>query len=445
MIIAIDGPAGTGKSTVAKGVAQELGFFYFDTGAMYRSFAWYTLQNGIDPSNEKGLEQLLETFDFEIDTDKKTLEKSYFVNGTDISHSIRTQEISKLSSQVAILPFVRQSLVKIQRAFGNKTDAVFEGRDMGTIVFPSAEIKIFLTATPEVRAERRYRDLLLKFPDLAETLSKGKLLHEIEQRDHADSTRKISPLKQASDAILIDTSCLTAKEVISQIVEIVRKGKAGRWEPMNLTYRMTRACALFFFRLFYRLRIYGTSHLRPGSGIFAANHASFYDPPVVSISCPEEVHFLARESLFNVPILGAIIRKLNTHPVSRNASDAHTFRLLIQLLQEGKKIILFPEGKRTLDGSLQPLERGLSFLVTKTCCTIYPVYVEGTFQVWRRGKRFPSLFGHRISCIFGSPIGWGEFEGLDKRQAMEQITSRTEQALYSLKAWSEQGKIGTPP
>jgi cytidylate kinase len=498
MIIAIDGPAGTGKSTVAKGVAKVLGFFYFDTGAMYRSLAWHIQNQGVDVHEEAILKKTLQNFDFEIKTDPKTQEKSYFVNGINISHHIRTQHISQLASQIAILPLVRQALVKIQRQFGHHMDAVFEGRDMGTVVFPDAEIKIFLTATPEVRAERRYHDLVMKFPDLAESLQLDQLRREIEIRDHQDSTRIISPLKQAADAILIDTSHLTADEVIEHIVLLVRKRllakpaliekmsrfwafclkhcasiwrymvekyfkkdvqKNGSYPRMELrkkshhlsqkkmrsSYFLARLLALLFFRLFYRLQVYGLEHLHAGGGILAANHTSFFDPPVISVSCPEEVHFLARESLFRVPFLGRLIRALNSHPVARASSDVHTFRQLIQLLREGKKVILFPEGQRSPDGDLHPLEQGLSFLVYKAQATVYPVYVDGTFQAWNRSARFPRLLGHRIRCVFGSPIEWVEFEGLEKRQAMEQITLRTHRALNNLKSWITMGCIGYPP
>jgi cytidylate kinase len=444
MIIAIDGPSGTGKSTVAKAVARRLGFVYFDTGAMYRSFAWKSLQEQIAPTDEAALRQLIERFQFDIQTDRMG-EKHYLVNGVDVTNKIRAQEISNLSSQISIYPFVRQAMVKIQRKFGQKMNVVFEGRDMGTVVFPDAEVKIFLTARPQVRAERRYRELLVKFPDLAHTLSEEQILREIEERDHKDSTRVISPLRQAKEAILIDTSDSKAEEVVDRILELVAKAKhSKKYSRMRVIYRWVCLCVRGLLKLFYRLHVYGLSHFRPGSAVIAANHASFFDPPVISVSCPEEVHFLAREPLFRVPVLGKIIRVLNSHPVSRDASDAHTFRVIIQLLHEGQKVILFPEGSRSVDGSLKPLEKGLSFLVYKARCTILPVYVEGTFKVWKRGAAFPRPFG-RICCVFGSPIEWEEFEGMDKKEAMERITQRTEQAIIALKSWLENGAVGEPP
>jgi len=444
MIIAIDGPSGTGKSTVAKEVARRLGFVYFDTGAMYRAFAWKSLQEQIAPTDEEGLRRLIEHFQFDIQTDRSG-EKHYLVNDVDVTHKIRVQEISNLSSQISIYPFVRQAMVKIQRRFGHKMNVVFEGRDMGTVVFPEAELKIFLTARPEVRAERRYRELLVKFPDLANTLSQEQILREIEERDYKDSTRAISPLRQANDSVLIDTSDSKAEEVVDRILQLYAKTKQNKKSSlMHGSYRFVVVIFRFVLKLFYRLRVYGKVHFRPGAAVIAANHVSYFDPPIISVSCPEEVHFLAREPLFRVPIFGKIIRALNSHPVSRDASDAHTFRVLIQLLQAGQKVILFPEGSRSLDGQLQPLERGLAFLVYKARCTILPVYVDGAFKAWKRGSRLPRPYG-RIRCVFGSPIEWGEFEGLDKKEAMERITKRTESAIIALKNWLDNGALGEPP
>lgn len=444
MIITIDGPSGTGKSTVAKGVAKRLGFLFFDTGAMYRSLAWNILQAQVATQDEEAIRNIVDAFQFDIQTTQDG-DKRYFVGGIDVTSQIRTQEISLLASHIATLPFVRKALVKIQRSFGHRANAVFEGRDMGTVVFPDAELKVFLTAKPEVRAKRRYRELLLKFPDLADSLSQEQILSEIEQRDHNDQTRAISPLRQAKDALLIDTSDLTADDVIDQIARVQKTlRRRKKFEPMHFSYALVYHSVRAFLKLFYRLRIYGLSHFRSGASIIAANHASFFDPPVISVSCPQEVHFLARESLFRIPLLGRLIRILNSHPVARDASDANTFRQLIQLLQSGQKVILFPEGKRSEDGQLQPLEKGLSFLVYKARCGILPVYVSGTREVWKRGSKFPRLFG-KVSCVFGSPIEWEEFEGIEKREAMERITNRTEQAIRSLKEWFDNGAVGDPP
>ena len=219
MIIAIDGPSGTGKSTVAKGVAKALGFAFFDTGAMYRSMAWWLNRMGVNLEDEQAVALKLPEFQYEI----KGLgeHRKYFVDQIDVTDRIRSHEISGFASKIAVYKEVRAALVKIQREFGSKADAVFEGRDMGTVVFPQAKVKIFLTADPEVRATRRYLELTAKDPH--GHYSKEQILIDIQDRDFKDTTRLLSPLKKADDAILLDTSLLTADQVIQKIIDITKR------------------------------------------------------------------------------------------------------------------------------------------------------------------------------------------------------------------------------
>src|SRR5690606_32840489 len=150
---------------------------------------------------------------------------------------------------------------------------------------------------------------------------------------------------------------MTAGQVIDKIVKLKPK---RRYPKMKLSYKIVYWMARLFFKTCFRLKIYGLEHFRPGAAIIAPNHTSFYDPPVVSISCPEEVHFLARGSLFEIPFIGWLIKILNSHPVARGSSDASIFRMMFDLLGQGKKLILFPEGQRSKTGELLPFERGLS-------------------------------------------------------------------------------------
>lgn len=441
MIIVIDGPAGTGKSTVAKTVAKKLGFTFFDTGAMYRAIAWLVRCEGIDPKYREGVANLLPRFQYEVKKNAQG-EPRYFVCGYDVTEAIREPQISNISSQVAMYPEVRSAMVEIQRKFGCQCNAVFEGRDMGTVVFPNADLKVFLTAMPEVRARRRYNELLVKFPDMSDSLQFVQILQEIEERDRNDSCREISPLKQASDALLIDTSEMTIAQVVRQILQQVAQKKL--YPRMKFSYWMVYWLARIFFKLFFRLQIYGLDHFYPGPGMIAANHSSYFDPPVLSISCPEEVHFLAKESLFNFPILGRLIRILNSHAISRSATDARTFRDLLRLIAEGKKVLVFPEGTRSSDGQLQPLERGLAFIAQKARCPIFPAYIQGTFEAWPITRKFPKLFG-KISVVFGTAIDWNEFEGLDKKKAEQRLTEKTAASIRELKIWFEEGARGDPP
>lgn len=217
MKITIDGPAGTGKTTVAKKVAEKLGFSYFDTGAMYRAVTYKILQEKISLSDKKQLLPFLENFQFQIKTEKQ--QKRYFVEKEDVTEVIRSATVTKNVSKVSALPEVREAIVKMQREFAKTGNAVFEGRDMGTVVFPKAELKIFLTARPAVRAERRYLEIKHKIG----SYTQEEIMKDILERDHYDTHREISPLKQAEDAHLIDTSDLSIDEVVEKIVSLIPK------------------------------------------------------------------------------------------------------------------------------------------------------------------------------------------------------------------------------
>lgn len=212
-IIAVDGPAGSGKSTISKIVAKELGFTYLDTGAMYRMVTYAVLKNNINLENEKALKELLDNVKLDIEKDK------FYLDGEDVSEVIRREEVTNNVSKVAAIKFVREKLVYMQREISNGKKVILDGRDIGTVVFPQAELKIFLVASPEERAKRRVKEFLDKGIDT----NYDKVLEEIKERDFLDSTRKESPLLQAQDAILIDTSFMNIDEVSREIINLVNK------------------------------------------------------------------------------------------------------------------------------------------------------------------------------------------------------------------------------
>lgn len=215
--IAIDGPAGAGKSTIAKAVSKKLNYIYIDTGAMYRAIGLYYLQNEIDLQNEDLINGLIDNIKVEI-TYENGLQQ-IILNGDNVTSLIRTQEVSNAASVVSAYKKVREKLVSLQRDLASSTNVVMDGRDIGTVVLPNATVKIFLTASTEERAKRRYKELLEKgqVVDL-ETIKK-----EIEERDYRDINRETSPLMQAEDAILVDTSSMTIEEVIDEILRLCNK------------------------------------------------------------------------------------------------------------------------------------------------------------------------------------------------------------------------------
>lgn len=212
MNIAIDGPAGAGKSTIAKAVARELNSIYVDTGAMYRAMALYMLKNDISPDDTESIEKACESADISIVY--KDGAQHVILNGEDVTGELRTEAVGNMASSVSVNGKVRKKLVSLQQKLAHSTSVVMDGRDIGTVVLPDADLKIYLTASVETRADRRYKELIEKGqqPDLDE------IRRDIADRDHRDMNRENSPLRQAEDAVLIDSSDMTIPEVVDRIL-----------------------------------------------------------------------------------------------------------------------------------------------------------------------------------------------------------------------------------
>ncbi len=217
MKVAIDGPAGAGKSTIARAAAKELGYVYIDTGAMYRAVALYAVRQNVDTKNDaEGIIRLLP--EIEITIRHVDGVQRIFLGGEDVSEAIRMPEISVAASDVAVIPAVRQKLVQLQRQLSETADVIMDGRDIGTYVLPDAEVKIFLTADVEARAERRYKELCEKGTET--TLSE--VLRDMQYRDANDAGRAFAPLKQAEDAVPVDTTALSPAESIAAVINVIR-------------------------------------------------------------------------------------------------------------------------------------------------------------------------------------------------------------------------------
>lgn len=216
--IAIDGPAGAGKSTIARRLAAELGYHYVDTGAIYRTVAYFFDLWGVAPKDIDGIRRYIDELTVNLFYDEEGLQHM-LMNGIDVTEDIRTQEIGQKASIISAHAIVREMLLDMQRDVAKEYDVIMDGRDIGTVVLPKATVKIFLTASPEVRAKRRTEELKAK----GQKASYEKVLQEIQQRDYQDTHREVAPLKMSRDSIKLDTSDMTLEEVVTAIREIVAK------------------------------------------------------------------------------------------------------------------------------------------------------------------------------------------------------------------------------
>lgn len=213
--VAIDGPSGAGKSSISKTVAKKLGFIHVDTGALYRALAYIAIKNCVNLSDEILLENLLKTTNVKITHVDGV--QSVFVNDENVTDKIRTEEVSMGASNISKIPIVRGFLLDLQRELAEKNNVIMDGRDIGTVVLPNADVKIFLTASAEKRAERRYKELLEK----NEKIEYNEIIKDIIKRDYQDEHRTIAPLKAADDSVIVDTSDLSFDESVQKITEVI--------------------------------------------------------------------------------------------------------------------------------------------------------------------------------------------------------------------------------
>lgn len=216
--IAIDGPAGAGKSTIAKRVAEELNFMYVDTGALYRAVALCAIQKNIEPDDSQRVSEMLSEIKVQLAFNYR-FEKVVLLDGRDVSSQIRTPEVSMAASKISALPQVRAYLLDLQRDIAKENNVIMDGRDIGTVVLPDAKVKIFLTASPQVRAERRYKELSEK----GANVSFDEVLKDVNERDYNDSHRKTAPLKPAEDSVFVDTTDLDFEQSVEKIISIIKE------------------------------------------------------------------------------------------------------------------------------------------------------------------------------------------------------------------------------
>jgi cytidylate kinase len=413
LIVTIDGPAASGKSTVARLLAERLGASFLDTGAMYRAVTLAAMQAGVNMSDEQMLLEVLDKRKFQFIIKKNKMAVS--IDGVDVTDQIRTPEVTANAKYIACAPKVRAKLVEMQRQFAADEDKIVtEGRDQGTVAFPNADIKFYLTAQASERAKRRAKDEGRTTQAEIEQIKK-----DIEERDKSDQNRSVGPLTPAADAVVVDTTDLTVEEAVEKLLEQV-ENLAFRL-PKMIWFRIARWFCKVFCMAFFRLYPAGRENV-PDQGplVLICNHQSFLDPVLCGIFVRRPLYFLARDSLFR-GFFGRLIASVNTIPVKRGEADLTAMRIVISKLKQGNGVCLFPEGTRTSDGKITAFKPGFGLLCRRGGAAVVPVLIEGAFECWPRHKKLFSPGGH-ITIHYGKAIPAGQVKKMDDRELAKLLT-----------------------
>ncbi len=416
---ALDGPSGAGKSTIAKTLAKRLGYVYVDTGAMYRAIGLYAVRAGADTSDKGRIVPLLENISVElcyVDGSQRVI-----LNGEDVSDLIRTPEISMAASAISAIPEVRTFLLELQRSIARKNNIIMDGRDIGTVILPNADVKVFMTASAEERARRRYEELKEKGQDV----NYDDILKDINQRDYNDSHRETAPLKKADDAVEIDTTNMSAEEVADRIEELIDSAIRKDFKVIPAWrrgfYSIIRFIASIPFYIAFSIKYDGLENVPDhGSVILAGNHQTWFDPILIAIKVKYISSYMAKAELFKIPILSQIISLVHGFPTRRSSNDVSSLTRAESFIRKGYNLTIFPEGTRSKDGKIGRAKSGVALVASRCGVPVYPVGIS-----YKR----PLRFRRRITVRFGKPLSPEELKIMsmsktDLRMAGELIMER---------------------
>ncbi len=421
-VVAIDGPAGSGKGTITKIIGDKLNLVTFDTGAMYRAITYYLVKNNINIDDKEKVNEILEKIDINLDfsTGKQVL----YLNGEMLVTELRIKEVNEMVSNVSLIPEVREKLVKLQRKLAEGRNVIMEGRDIGTVVFPNADVKIYLDASAEERAKRRLKQNL---EQNITNISYEEILENIKYRDKTDSSREISPLKKADDAIVVDSTNLSINRVADKIIDIIKK-KQKQQKIDKKVYEETpdtpfkrfrlkvvrRTVYLLLYKLVFRIKKVNEKNLpADGAYIVCANHVNMLDALAVVCSCKRKVRFICKESMFKVKALGWALKLSDTIPLNREKNDIESMKRSLKALKNGDVLGVFPEGTRKGMEKNLKAKSGAAFFSLKTGTPVVPIGIQGSFKPFTK-----------VKLVFGEPLDFSEYYGKEKdKEALEKVTN----------------------
>lgn len=402
--IAIDGPSGAGKSTIARALAKEFGYIYVDTGAIYRTVGLYMYKIGVSTEDTAGIESNLPNVQFELKYEDG--EQRMYLCGEDVSDKIRTPIIAKYASVVSAVPSVRAFLLETQKKLARENNVIMDGRDIGTVILPDADVKIFLTASAESRADRRVKQLAEK----GEIVGYAETLAAIRERDERDSGRDVAPLKPAADAMTLDTSEMTLEESVVAAKKIVEDKLAQKPDAKKKDknqkglYRFLRTVLAPIIRCCMRIKTYGAENEQAeGPLLVCANHTAMLDVLSLAFSFKRQLRFLGKKELFGIPLVSAFFRALGAYSVDRGVGDVGAIKKTLSILEDGEIVAMFPQGTRYpyVDPATTKVKSGVGMMVYRSKANVQPVFI--------RVKNYKYRFLRRKEVIIGAPILYEEF------------------------------------
>jgi cytidylate kinase len=448
LVVALDGPASSGKSSVGAAAAARLGYRFCDTGLLYRAVTWLALHRGIEAEGTEALIRLVDEIHLLDDGGGRLAHVA--VDEVDRTAEVRGPDVDVAVSAYSSVPELRAALLARQRVLAADGRIVMAGRDIGTVVLPDADLKLFLDASVEERARRRAEQRgVAPGSDEAE-----EILEELKRRDLLDSSREVAPLRKAPDAVAITTDGNTFDLTVSLVVNAIRRAEAGRateasadgssadeWpgDPaasavpargrrdraarsprrplrptpvatrLGLWIRLGSAVLRWIARAIVRIRFEGDLKSLPREGplIMAANHASSADPVLIgaflNAILGRPLNWLGKRELVEFPLTGWAFRMAGIHPVDRDAADLEAFRTAMRILEAGHVLAVFPEGTRSRDGALQQVREGVGMLALRSGAKVLPVGVIDSDVMWPRGELLPR-FGRRVTVRYGAPF-----------------------------------------
>ena len=421
-IVAIDGPAGTGKGTVTEILSKKFKLVNIDTGATYRCVTLDMINKGVKLEELDKINEILENIQIELKRENN--KQVVLLNGEDVTEKIRSKEVSELVSQVSSIKEVRLSMVKLQRKMAEGKNVIMEGRDIGTYVFPGADVKIYLDADLEERAKRR----LLQNKEKGIKMTYAEILENIKKRDENDRSKKIGALKVAKDAEVVDTTQMSINQVVREISEIIRNKKAKmKLEKKIYKVRKENAWKKFVrktikgflslvYRIAFRVKISGEVP-KEGSYILCCNHINYLDAAAIVLFNKRKVNFVAKEDLFMHRSLMWLGHLFDAIPIKRDMQDIEAMKRCLKVLKNGELLGIFPEGTRKGMEKNVKAKNGAAFMAIKSKAKVIPIGIHGTFKPFSK-----------VYVNYGQPIDLSQY---DKEQ-LDDATDKIMQDIIML-------------